>query len=76
VLDLSQLPRVSSTVLDGLCDLETELTGERVTVVYAALTDSVHAVARRWPWWMEVESQGRYFDTVDAAADRHRRNSG
>ncbi|TMS46531.1 hypothetical protein [Mycobacterium sp. DBP42] len=24
------------------------------------LRDGLHRMAKRWPWWQEVESQGRY----------------
>lgn len=65
VLDLSRLPRLTSTVLDGLRDMESELAG--VEVRYAALPGPVHETALRWPWWAELEKQGRYFDTVAAA---------
>lgn len=66
ILDLSRLPWLTSTILDGLRDLETELDG--VEVRYTGLRDDLHQMAKRWPWWQEVESQHRYFDTVDEAA--------
>lgn len=65
VLDLSRLPRLTTTVLDGLRDMEAELAGTEVR--YAALPGPVHETARRWPWWTEVEGQGRYSDTVATA---------
>lgn len=65
VLDLSRLPWLSSTILDGLRDLETEISD--VEVRYAGLRADLHEAAKRWPWWQDVEAQGRYFGTVDAA---------
>ncbi|MEW2478917.1 SulP family inorganic anion transporter [Mycobacterium sp. NPDC049093] len=65
VLDLSRLPWLTSTILDGLRDLETELVG--VEVRYVGLRDDLHQMAKRWPWWQDVEAQGRYHDTVDDA---------
>ncbi|MCK0172980.1 SulP family inorganic anion transporter [Mycolicibacterium sp. F2034L] len=71
LLDLSRLPRISSTVLGGLRDLEEDLRRDGVQVWYTALRESVRATARRWPWWEQVESEGRYFDDLDdAASDR------
>lgn len=58
ILDLSRLPWLTSTILDGLRDLETELAG--VTVRYTGLRDDLHQMAKRWPWWQDVEAQGRY----------------
>jgi len=70
VLDLSQLPWVTSTILDGLRDLEAELSGNGVSVTYTALRDSVRPTAQRWPWWHQVESEGRYAESADAAIAR------
>lgn len=67
VLDLRRLPKVTSTVLDGLRDFETELARDDVRVVYACLAPKVHDVAVRWPWWRDVEQQGRYFATIEQA---------
>ncbi|WP_237164551.1 SulP family inorganic anion transporter [Mycolicibacterium peregrinum] len=58
ILDLSRLPWLTSTILDGLRDLETELAG--VEVRYTGLRDDLHQMAKRWPWWQDVEAQGRY----------------
>jgi sulfate permease, SulP family len=66
VWDLSQQPVLTSTVLDGLREAEGDLADIRV--VYAGLPADIHATAQRWPWWQDVESQGRYFATVDEAA--------
>jgi sulfate permease, SulP family len=65
VWDLSEQPVLTSTVLDGLREADTDL-GE-VRVVYAGLPADVDATALRWLWWGEVERQGRYFATVDEA---------
>ncbi len=46
-----------------LRDLENQLDG--IDVRYAELNDELHETARRWPWRQEVESQGRYFATID-----------
>ncbi|WP_051288790.1 SulP family inorganic anion transporter [Mycobacterium sp. URHD0025] len=62
VLDLSRLPWLSSTILDGLRDLETGMHG--VEVRYAGLRDDLHRAALRWPWWQDVERQGRYLGTT------------
>jgi MFS superfamily sulfate permease-like transporter len=67
VLDLSRQPRVTSTILNGLRDLDTELATLGVRIVYAALREPVRTTARRWPWWAEVEREHRAFATVDAA---------
>lgn len=58
ILDLSRLPWLTSTILDGLRDLETELDG--VEVRYTGLRDDLHQMAKRWPWWQDVEAEGRY----------------
>ena len=62
---LSHQPRVTSTILDGLRDAEAELMADGVRVVYAELPDAVLTMARRWPWWQQVEAQGRYLKSVD-----------
>ncbi|CQD17437.1 hypothetical protein BN970_03734 [Mycolicibacterium conceptionense] len=62
ILDLSRLPWLTSTILDGLRDLEIQLGG--IEVRYTGLRDDLHRMARRWPWWQEVEAQGRYVDPV------------
>jgi sulfate permease, SulP family len=62
ILDLSRLPWLTSTILDGLRDLETELTD--VEVHYTGLRNDLHEMAKRWPWWQEVESQARYDDNA------------
>ncbi len=60
---LSHQPRVTSTILDGLRDAEAELAGVRL--VYSALPDAVLTTAKRWPWWQQVEAEGRYVASVD-----------
>ncbi|WP_234706186.1 SulP family inorganic anion transporter [Mycolicibacterium setense] len=70
ILDLSRLPWLTSTILDGLRDLENQLDG--IEVRYAGLSDELHETARRWPWWQEVESQGRYFGTTGDGVDSTR----
>jgi len=68
VLDLSRQPKVSSTILDGLRELDTEMAGLGVRVVFAELPDSACETARRWPWWQELAAQGRYAATLTDAA--------
>jgi sulfate permease, SulP family len=69
VLDLSRQSKMSSTILDGLRELDTGLAGLGVRVVFAALPNSTRAVAERWPWWQELAGQGRYAATLtDAVA--------
>jgi sulfate permease, SulP family len=65
VWDLSAQPTLTTTVMGGLRDAEVELAGVRV--VYAALPEKLHTTARRWPWWQQVERDGRYFTTIDEA---------
>ena len=65
VWDLSAQPVLTTTVLDGLRDAETQLAGVRV--VYAALPQDLHRTAQRWPWWQQVEREGRYFHNVEQA---------
>jgi SulP family sulfate permease len=48
VLDLSRQPKVSSTILDGLREFDTEMAGLGIRVVFAALPDSACDTARRW----------------------------
>jgi sulfate permease, SulP family len=67
VLDLSRQPKVSSTILDGLRELDTEMAGLGVRVVFAELPDSACDTARRWPWWQELAAQGRYAATLTDA---------
>jgi sulfate permease, SulP family len=67
VLDLSRQPKVSSTILDGLRELDTEMAGLGIRVVFAALPDSACETARRWPWWEELAAQGRYAATLTDA---------
>ncbi|MBX7433220.1 STAS domain-containing protein [Mycobacterium sp. Y57] len=69
ILDLRRLPKMSSTVLDGLRDFETELAPDGVRIVYACLSEHVHTMVRGWPWWQQVESEGRYFTTIDDAVN-------
>jgi hypothetical protein len=67
VLDLSRQPKVSSTILDGLREFDTEMAGLGIRVVFAALPDSACDTARRWPWWQELAAQGRYAATLTDA---------
>ena len=62
---LSHQPRVTSTILDGLRDAEAELAADGLRVTYAALPDAVLTTAKRWPWWQQVEAEGRYVASVD-----------
>ncbi|RDH78120.1 sulfate transporter [Mycolicibacterium moriokaense] len=63
---LSHQPKVTSTILDGLRDAETQLATDGLRVVYAELPEAVLTMARRWPWWRdEVEAQGRYLSSID-----------
>jgi hypothetical protein len=67
VLDLSRQPKVSSTILDGLREFDTEMAGLGIRVVFAALPDSACDAGRRWPWWQELAAQGRYAATLTDA---------
>jgi MFS superfamily sulfate permease-like transporter len=67
VLDLSRQPKVSSTILDGLREFDTEMAGLGIRLVFAALPDSACDTARRWPWWQELAAQGRYAATLTDA---------
>jgi sulfate permease, SulP family len=69
VLDLCRLPRVTSTILDGLRDLDAELGGQGVRLVFANLPAPARRSAEAEPWWDNLRSQRRYFDTVDAATE-------
>jgi sulfate permease, SulP family len=70
VLDLCRLPRVTSTVLDGLRDLDAELGGQGIRLVFANLPAPARHSAEGEPWWYNLQSQRRYFDTVDGATER------
>ena len=72
VLDLSRLPRMTSTILEGFRDLDAELAGEGVRLVCANLSGPVHHSAQQEQWWQGMESQGRYFDTIEAAVEQDR----
>lgn len=67
VLDLGRLPTMSTTVLDGLRELDTDLGRGGVSLRYANLAAPARAKAGRWPWWAEVVANGQYFDSVDGA---------
>jgi sulfate permease, SulP family len=69
VLDLSRLPRMTSTILDGFRDLDAELAGKGVRLVCANLSGPVHHSAQQEQWWQGMESQGRCFDTIEAAVE-------
>lgn len=71
VLDLSRLPRMTSTILDGFRDLDAELAGKGVRLVCANLSGPMHHSAQQEQWWQGVESQGRYFDTLEAAVEHN-----
>ncbi|MEV0673292.1 SulP family inorganic anion transporter [Mycobacterium sp. NPDC050441] len=60
VVDLSRQLEVSSTILDGLRDLDADLAAAGVRVEFAAMPESARAIASRWPWWQDVERGGRY----------------
>ena len=68
VWDLSAQPTMTTTVLSGLQDAEAELGG--IHVVYTALPDGMRRQAQGWPWWQQVEREGRYFATVTEAVRR------
>lgn len=66
-LDLSRQSRVSTTILNGLHDLDADLDTDGVRVLFAGLPDSALATARHWAWWQDVERSGRALPSVDAA---------
>jgi MFS superfamily sulfate permease-like transporter len=60
VVDLSRQLSISTTILDGLRDLDADLAAAGVRVEFAAMPATALALARRWPWWQDVEREGRY----------------
>jgi MFS superfamily sulfate permease-like transporter len=60
VVDLSRQLDISSTILDGLRDLDADLAAAGVRVMFAAMPVSALTLARRWPWWQDLEREGRY----------------
>jgi sulfate permease, SulP family len=67
VLDLSRQSKVSTTILDGLRELDTEMAARGVRVVFTALPAPACETADRWPWWQELAAQGRYAATLTDA---------
>ncbi|ORA37120.1 SulP family inorganic anion transporter [Mycobacterium aquaticum] len=60
VVDLSRQLRISTTILDGLRDLDADLDAAAVRVEFTAMPAAALALARRSPWWQDVEREGRY----------------
>ncbi|MGO4203453.1 SulP family inorganic anion transporter [Rhodococcus sp. TAF43] len=68
VLDCSRLYQVTTTVMKNFVDLTRELSDAGVTVYFAAVPPQNLATVRRTVLGRDYESQGRMFDTVEAAA--------
>lgn len=60
VVDLSRQLTISTTILDGLRDLDADLAAAGVRVEFTAMPPAALALARRWPWWQDVEREQRY----------------
>jgi hypothetical protein len=60
VVNLSRQLTISTTILDGLRDLDADLAAAGVRVEFAAMPASALTLARRWPWWQDLEREGRY----------------
>ncbi|HEU0240946.1 MAG TPA: SulP family inorganic anion transporter [Micromonosporaceae bacterium] len=69
VLDMTVQGVLSSTVLDGIRDLDRELADRCVTLWIASLPARATATAQRTHWWPGWERRGRVYDTVEDALD-------
>ncbi|HKP06028.1 MAG TPA: SulP family inorganic anion transporter [Microbacterium sp.] len=64
VLDLERQDLITITVLDTLADLDRELGRLGVALHVAALPESAASVARKTPWYQELEAAGRVHASV------------
>ncbi|WP_255257443.1 SulP family inorganic anion transporter [Curtobacterium sp. 314Chir4.1] len=67
VLELPQMYVTSVTVLEGLADLDRELTTRGVTLFIAALPEEATATARRTEWFRGLAATGRVHPDLDSA---------
>ncbi|MBW9109406.1 SulP family inorganic anion transporter [Microbacterium ureisolvens] len=65
VLDLERQYLVTITVLDMFEDLDRELSQRGIVLHIAALPETAARVARRTPWYAQLDAAGRVHATVD-----------
>ncbi|TGD84933.1 SulP family inorganic anion transporter [Mycolicibacterium sp. CH28] len=69
VLDLVRQAVLESTVLHILVDLDLELSGAGIRLMFTALPERAHQMVLRTEWWHQVEADGRYQPDLDAAVE-------
>lgn len=69
VLDLVRQTMLESTVLHILVDLDLELSGAGIRLMFTSLPERARQTIGRTEWWHEVEADGRYQPDLDAALD-------
>jgi SulP family sulfate permease len=67
VLESSALRLVTSTVLDGLTDLDRQLTQLGATLYLVRVPSTTRRAAQASPWFAALDASGRVQPTVDAA---------
>lgn len=73
VLECAAQHVITSTVLDGLAELDRQLHDAGVTLVLAVVPEAVAARARGSRWFRRLDDEGRSTVTVDAAVQAGRR---
>ncbi|WP_313821427.1 SulP family inorganic anion transporter [Citricoccus sp.] len=66
VLDLHRLEATSITVIDGLMDLDRQLSSKGVELHLAALPPKATAVAQGFPWFEKLQARNRVHPSVAA----------
>lgn len=67
VLEAGAQRGITSTVLDGLMDLDRQLAGIGCTLVLARVPATTFAAAQASPWFAALSADGRVLPNVDAA---------
>lgn len=67
ILDLVRQVVLESTVLHILVELDLELSGSGVHMMFTGLPDRALRTVARTEWWHQVNADGRYYPDLDAA---------
>lgn len=67
ILDLVRQTVLESTVLHILVDLDLEMSGSGVRLMFTGLPDRALRTVERTRWWHQVSADGRYHPDLDSA---------
>lgn len=69
VVDVGEMRQTSATVLEGFRDLERELDGTGVRLIFANVQPGALTLLNKSKWFTELKDSGRIVDSIDAALD-------